>query len=367
MFYGLIPDDDRKQQLRTIRLLQANGGGLILTIVALLAFFAGGFRLSATGFSFLLGGFWAGNIIFYLIVRTGLNRRFNDPSMTQTQMIWAILVVLSTLFFMAQFRFLMIPFLPLALIFGAFQMTSRQYLVMALLTVAGYCSVMGLLYIHQPETIRPDEEILGGIVFMLIIVAFSIVGSEISQLRRKLHRRNADLAEAMQKMEHMANTDELTGLINRRQMMFVLGQHKAIVDRGGGQFCICFFDIDRFKNVNDTMGHHIGDVVLKRFAEASHKTLRASDLLARFGGEEFVLLTTGVDLSGAAMAADRIRHTIHAIDFNDIAPSLTVTLSAGVAQFRPKEEIRSILSRADRALYLAKNSGRNCIKLETEL
>lgn len=150
MFGGLIPDDDRKQQLRTIRTLQAIGAGLIHSLVALSLFFAGGFRLSTTGFSLLLVGFWVGHIAFYLLIRSELNRRFDDPSMTQAQVIWAIFVVLRTLFFMTRFRFLMVPFLPLALIFGAFNMTSRQYITMAVLIVVGYCAVMGLLFIRHP-------------------------------------------------------------------------------------------------------------------------------------------------------------------------------------------------------------------------
>jgi diguanylate cyclase (GGDEF)-like protein len=113
------------------------------------------------------------------------------------------------------------------------------------------------------------------------------------------------------------------------------------------------------------MGHHVGDFVLKRLANETRKNLRASDTFARFGGEEFVLLAAGADLGGAAIVADRIRNTIRTITFSDIASSLTVTLSGGVAQYRPTEEIRSILSRADKALYLAKNSGRDCIKLES--
>lgn len=366
MFGGLIPVDDRKQRLRTIRTLQAMGAALIQSLVALSLFFGGGFRLSATGFSLLMVGFWVGHISFYLLIRSGLNRRFNDPSMTLAQVIWAIFVVLLTLFFMARFRFFMVPFLPLVLIFGAFKMTSRQYTAMAVFIVIGYSAVIGLAYLGHPETIRPEEEIMGATVFVLIILAFSLVGNEISRLRRKLQQRNIHLAEAMQKMERMAITDELTGLINRRQMMFMLGQQKALADRSGTSFSVCFFDIDHFKSVNDTLGHHVGDVVLKRFASETQKTVRTSDIFSRFGGEEFVLLATGVELGGAVTASDRIRKAIRAIDFGDIAPSLTVTLSAGVAQYRPKEEIRSILSRADEALYLAKNSGRNCIKNETD-
>lgn len=243
MLGGLIPDDDRRQQLRTIRTIQAMGAGLIQSLIALSLFFAGGFRLSLTGFSLLLICVWVGHIVFYLMIRLGLNLRYKDPSMTQAQVIWAIFVILLTLFFMSRFRFMMVPFLPLALMFGAFNMTSRQYIAMAVLIVIGYCVVMGAVCLRYPEEVRPDQEILGGAVFVLIIVAFSLVGNEISRLRRKLRHRNTDLAEAIQKMEKMAITDELTGLINRRQMMFMLGQQKAVADRGGARFSVCFFDI----------------------------------------------------------------------------------------------------------------------------
>jgi diguanylate cyclase len=126
-----------------------------------------------------------------------------------------------------------------------------------------------------------------------------------------------------------------------------------------------FLISSRFKSINDNLGHHAGDIVLKRTAKEIRKSLRDSDVFARFGGEEFVLLVTGADLRCAAIAADRIRKTMHTIDFSDIASTLSVTLSGGVAQYRPKEEIRAILSRADKSLYMAKSSGRDCIKVET--
>lgn len=361
----LIPAQDRKQQLRTMRTLQAIGGGLIQSLVALFIFLAGGFSLSGGGFAVLLIGLWVGHAVFYLLIRLGYNQRFGDPSMTQAQVVWAIVCTLLLLLFMTRFRALMLPFLYLVLIFGAFKMTTRQYIVMAVLIVVGYGLVIGLAGSRSPRAMPPDVEIMRAAVFVLTILVFSLVGIEISRLRRKLHRRNTDLAEAMQKMARMAITDELTGLINRRQMMFVLDQQKAQADRGGTPFCVCYMDIDHFKSVNDTLGHAVGDVVLKRFAATTQNALRRADLFARFGGEEFVLLACGTHVDGAAIAANRIRHTIGCIDFSDVAPGLRVTLSAGVAQFRPKEAIHALLARADKALYLAKNSGRNCVKLKT--
>jgi diguanylate cyclase (GGDEF)-like protein len=202
---------------------------------------------------------------------------------------------------------------------------------------------------------------------VLIIVAYCLVSNEVSLMRRKLRRRNAELATAMEKMERMAITDELTGLLNRRHMMVMLNQQKALANRSNTGFCICFFDLDDFKDINDTLGHHIGDIVLKRFASAVQSRLRASDLFGRFGGEEFVLLAMGTNIGGAKIAADRVRELAETIDFKDVAPSLTVTVSGGVAQFWPDDAIGALLYRADKAMYLAKNSGKNCIRTESDL
>lgn len=367
MFSKLIIGGDRKQQLRVVRTLQATGGALIQSIVVLILFFVESFRLSDIDFLILIGSLWIGHIAFFLLIRSGFNQRFSDPSMTNAQIIWAIACNLLILFFMVKFRFMILPFLFLILIFGAFKMTTRQYIAIAIFIVIGYLTVIGLIYFYHPETIRLKDEIAGGLAFTLTTLAFSLIGNEISRLRLKLSQRNSDLAATMQKVEQMASTDELTGLINRREMMFLLNRQKAQSDRGKACFSVCFFDIDHFKLVNDTFGHNIGDIVLTRFAAESLKVIRDADLFARFGGEEFLLLVTNNDMEGAMTAAERIRKAVAGIDFSDVESDLSVTLSAGVAQFQAKEDIRSLLTRADKALYLAKNNGRNCIKMETEI
>lgn len=366
-FLKLIMGDDKKQQVRVTRVLQAIGSALIQLMISVILFFGGGFRLSGIEFLQLTGWLWLGNLVFYLVIRSGFNRRFSDPSLTQAQVFWAIFCTLMLLYFMDQYRFLMLPFLLLILIFGAFKLSSRQYMFIAGLIIVGYTAVMGMIYSHYPESFQLKDECIGGMVFLLTLLAFSLVGNEISRLRLRLHNRNAKLVETMQKIEKMASTDELTGLINRREMMFLLNRQKAQSDRGRTFFCVSFFDIDHFKTINDTFGHHIGDIVLKRFARKTQETIREVDLFARFGGEEFLLLASGSDLKAAKVVSQRIRSSVMTMDFSDITPDLSITVSAGVAQFRPQEEIRSLLSRSDKALYLAKSSGRNCIKLENEI
>jgi diguanylate cyclase (GGDEF)-like protein len=358
---------DTKQQLRAKRVLQAIGGAVIQSMVALIVFLAGGFRLETSGFTMLMIVFWTGHITFYVVIRVGFNRRFADPSMTREQVIWSNFVLLVTLFFMDQFRPLMMMFFPIILIYGAFRMTARQYIATAVFTVTGYLVVIYLLYLQVPDSIALENEMVVAMAFILIIIAFSLVSNEVSRVRRKLRHRNAALADAMEKMEQMAITDELTGLPNRRHMLIMLNQQKAMAERNHIGFCICFFDLDDFKVVNDTMGHHIGDIVLKRFASAVRSQSRVSDFFARFGGEEFVLLATGTNLGGAKHAADRVRKVAQAIDFKDVAPSLAVTVSGGVAQFRQNDRIEALLTRADKAMYIAKKSGKNCIRTESDL
>ncbi len=362
-----LPKFDTRQQLRVKRVLQAIGGAVIQSMVALIVFFADGFRLEMSGFTILMAAFWTGHIAFYLVIRSGLNRHFADPSMTREQVIWSNFVLLATLFFMDRFRPLMMMFFPIILIYGAFRMTARQYIATAVFTVTGYLIVICLLYLQVPDSITLENETVVAMAFALIIIAFSLVSNEVSLVRRKLRHRNAALAGAMEKIERMAITDELTGLPNRRYLLMMLNRHKAMADRSHIGFCICFFDLDDFKDINDTMGHHIGDIVLQRFASTARSRSRVSDLFARFGGEEFVLLATATNLLGAKNAADRVRKVAQAIDFREVAPSLAVTVSGGVAQFRQGDTIETLISRADKAMYAAKKSGKNCIKTESDL
>jgi diguanylate cyclase (GGDEF)-like protein len=261
----------------------------------------------------------------------------------------------------------MLLYFPIILLYGAFSMTPNQYKATATVMISGYAAIIFTLWHLYPRQFVIEEEVLVAIVFALVIVSFSLVSNEISLLRKKLYRRNTEFSSAIEKIERMAITDDLTGLINRRHMMYMLKKQKAAADRGGNGFCVCFFDLDRFKRINDNMGHHVGDIVLKRFSSEVQSRLRESDIFARFGGEEFVLLANGVDLKRATVAANRLREAVEALKFNRYAPDLTVTVSGGVAQFRNNEKIESVLSRADQALYLAKSKGRNCIKAETDL
>jgi diguanylate cyclase (GGDEF)-like protein len=161
-------------------------------------------------------------------------------------------------------------------------------------------------------------------------------------------------------------TDPLTGIFNRRYLETRCQEEAANVRRYRTQLCCMFLDIDKFKRINDTHGHIMGDEVLRKVASLIKSGLRSNDVLARYGGEEFVVLLPQTGIHHACEIAERIRCAIaaHAFSF-DGCNELQVTISIGVAQIPAESEgsdldiAHKLLAVADEALYLAKESGRN--------
>lgn len=171
-----------------------------------------------------------------------------------------------------------------------------------------------------------------------------------------------DITERKQheeKMEHLANFDQLTDLPNRNLLNDRMEQVIAAIDRRGGNAAVLFIDLDHFKQINDSLGHDLGDELLKQLTQRLHTCLRRSDTLARFGGDEFVVLLTDVKDGGeAAMVAEKMLTALkEPIDVS--GHSLHVAISIGIA-LCPDDgvEIVSLLRNADLAMYRAKDSGR---------
>lgn len=173
------------------------------------------------------------------------------------------------------------------------------------------------------------------------------------------------LAEARRLLETLATTDPLTGLYNRRQIMTRLEEECERIQRGGiGLSCI-MLDVDHFKQVNDTYGHQQGDEVLKMIARQARASLRAYDVVGRYGGEEFIVLLPETDLETAQAVAERLRMAIQASAILKTAtgqPQPT-TVSLGLTQWRSGDTVDTLIHRADEALYRAKANGRNRIEL----
>src|SRR6266481_8216909 len=183
-----------------------------------------------------------------------------------------------------------------------------------------------------------------------------------TQVRRK--RLQDRLQQNYQRSLSLALTDELTGLYNRRYLLAHLDELIDRVNQDGISAAVLMFDIDHFKQVNDTHGHAAGDDVLKELAARTVNSVRSVDLVARWGGEEFVVVMPETDLAIATAVAERLRAAVAREPFTvkEEGKSLLVTISIGVTAATERDDDRDrILKRADAALYTAKTRGRNCV------
>jgi diguanylate cyclase (GGDEF)-like protein len=166
-----------------------------------------------------------------------------------------------------------------------------------------------------------------------------------------------------EELEWLATHDGLTGLPNRRSFESRLALELARTERGSAGLVLAVLDIDRFKHVNDTFGHQVGDGVLSRAGEILCAQVRTHELVARVGGEEFAWILTGVNAAGAQRAVERGRAAVSSAHFGEAG---RVTFSAGIAAWRPGLDASSLYREADLALLRAKRTGRNRIVVAPE-
>ena len=165
--------------------------------------------------------------------------------------------------------------------------------------------------------------------------------------------------------KNAASTDELTGLLNRRGL---LTSAQRLMERSANRrepVSVLIFDLDHFKSINDRFGHSVGDETLRRFATIANSHLRASDLIGRFGGEEFLAILPG-RLADAVLAAERVRLAFQATAVNVLGCDVDATVSVGAASGAASADIASLLIRSDAALYRAKALGRNRLEISSE-
>lgn len=180
------------------------------------------------------------------------------------------------------------------------------------------------------------------------------------ELRVRLRAGERVLAQTL-KLKYLASHDDLTGVLNRRALMKQLENVWAKFERDKQPSSVLMLDLDKFKSINDTHGHIVGDKVLKKLASVLQTILRPYDFVGRFGGEEFVALLTDTHIQEASLVAERIRVAIESTSLT-IEPNkdLNFTASIGVAQFISSDNsAEKTLSRADAAMYEAKSQGRN--------
>ncbi|KTG16765.1 MULTISPECIES: diguanylate cyclase [unclassified Guyparkeria] len=185
------------------------------------------------------------------------------------------------------------------------------------------------------------------------------------RLDARVRARTAELEEANRELQMLATRDGLTGLANRRHFLAEAEQLWLHARRSGEPLVIAVLDLDHFKDTNDLYGHAAGDVVLCELAACLRGTLRETDLVGRLGGEEFGVLLPDTDLAGGESLLQRLRERIAAMPVSFEGRTLSLSASIGLSQARPEDGgIAEALSRADRALYVAKRQGRNRVRVD---
>jgi len=175
------------------------------------------------------------------------------------------------------------------------------------------------------------------------------------------------VVEMYSNVAHAAGVDALTGALNRRALMKHAEREFSQSERWGKPLAVVGIDMDHFKRVNDTFGHGGGDMALCAFVDLIKEELRPDDLVARMGGEEFVLLLPDMDAPGAARTAESLRQKLEQMRIHYDGKLIQTTASVGVTERQREDSLTTMLQRADRSLYQAKSEGRNCVVVDQQL
>jgi len=249
------------------------------------------------------------------------------------------------------------------LMFGMYSLRPRTVHLMALLAALLIGATMAVMSRLNPAIYKAEVEIGHFAMVSIMLAVVSLLAEQLSRLRERLRRQRIDLAQALERIQNLATRDDLTGLVNRRHMQELMQLEHQRGVRSGHPFCVAVIDLDHFKRINDTHGHATGDEVLRSFAREALAAIRVSDVLARWGGEEFLLLLSDTRGPLARLGVERLRERTASLRMKLSDAPLGFTLSAGVTEHLAGESLADTIARADQALYAAKAAGRNKVVL----
>jgi diguanylate cyclase len=301
-----------------------------------------------------------GLALVYAAIRSGWSLRFADPSLTREQIAFAIAAAALAYAQAGALRGACFPALMLTLMFGMFQLRTRNAHAMGVYALVVFGLVMGVMAWVDPVHYPPAVELGHFMMLACVLPAGAILTTRLGHIRRRLSDQRKELERTLAQLQAIATRDELTGLPNRRQMQALMDQELLRSLRHHHDFCIAIVDLDHFKRVNDEHGHAAGDAVLRAFAQGGQTALRGTDVLARWGGEEFLVLLPETAMPPAVAGMERLRQQTAALRIAiDGGTQVAITVSIGLTGHRRGDTLAQTLERADQLLYKAKAEGRN--------
>ncbi len=297
---------------------------------------------------------------FGLLYESRFAERFADKFLTIPQAMVALSIMLSFAWLAPEAGFLFLCNLFVVFSFSSLSASARDTATVWIAMTIGLVLLLlgGNKPIGLPLATLPDR-IAAMLAFALTIGRCMFIGVYSNSLRQSLYNKSVKLKEAYRRIEELAELDELTGAFNRRCIMRMLEDEVARARRSNLPCSVALIDLDWFKQINDTHGHPVGDEVLRTFAITMFANIRSVDRFGRYGGEEFLLIMPDTPAAAAASILDRLRVIVAELDWSAFSAGMAVTISAGVAEAEPAELPEMLLTRADEALYAAKEAGRN--------
>ena len=299
-----------------------------------------------------------GLLLFWALLRSGLTASWRDPALIFPQVLFGCGAVVLSYTLIDAARGLALLWLCLLMLFDIHRLTTRQVLLASLGSLL-LMAVATLLHdqLHNTHIDLISEWISLGTGAIVMPVMYQ-VSLRSYRMRSEMLAQRATLAHTVANLERASAHDALTGLINRRHMQTLLDEEVRRLRRTEQAFCLAIIDLDHFKQINDQHGHAVDDAVLKGFAEVAQAALPATDRLARWGGEEFLLLMPETGLPTAQQRLDALQQQVRQHDWSRFGEGLSVSFSAGLCEPGGRVPLHRDLERADRALYKAKAQGR---------
>lgn len=306
----------------------------------------------------------AGHLLFYGLIRLSKYLNLTPAQLSVYQGRFAIFCTVAGYSMMGPLRGASLVILLVILVFCAFTLEAKKTHSLCVFAIILLGCTMASMKYTVPQLFNAKTELIHFTLSGSALLVVALLTGQLSELRARLKVQKAELIEALAHIQLLAERDDLTLLPNRRYMSDLLGREECRRKNDSGAACLVMLDIDWFKKINDTYGHFAGDDVLRRFAEEGRLQLRSDDVLARWGGEEFLLYLRETRLEVARTVIERLREQIASLRFDCFGADFGVTFSAGLIELSPDEPMDAGIRRADALLYRAKAEGRNRVLAE---
>jgi len=336
----------------------ATGALISLYTLALVVFWSLG-MVDAETVGVLAAMIAAGCAVFWVVLYSGAVQKIRQRTLKLAIVTTALACMLGIFYLAPVTQILLTPFAFVAVSYGIFTVPRRICLVLATGVLLAYALIVWLHYAQQQNDALLRLELMHLLALLVSLPAFIVLMGKVQRLYRSLYRASRKIKN----IQEDAQRDPLVGCFNRRYVLAALEEQKQLADESGIPLCLAVLDLDHFKRINDELGHLGGDEVLRTFARVAQQGVRGGDVFGRYGGEEFLLIFPGTSLLPALNTCERIRAQVETYAWTGLLKG-RVTVSMGVTQYVLGESVLEFFSRADTAMYMAKEGGRNQVVVE---